>query len=801
MAAANYALRHVIGDESRRWKNVTLKIMGGTEELTMPMMQASTAYDVKAMLADALSEDPNKIELYDKLGCKFKRMRNCEEIATKVLVKGIKRFARREEEYPHPFITVGGGHLSLRQALHWIRKGQDFMLFERKTKIGGNAWNGIANKWSKLQSEGPHYHLNWDSFDGHRHVMMPFEQYSFWPTRDEIITHFHDILTQYNVWPYMNMSTQIMEMDIIPAPYGAPECMKAYRMRHLYVGDKFNKNQDVTNDALDDTGNYKNEGFFTCSCISFYPGALAAPHRKTFPGEEVFGGQIGYGFNDEFDYAATKKQKGIVIGMGAFSVENVRTLMENDAKKFFVIARHHNLLLPRMLSWYVNQSQMPPPAAVVLRAMEPIYKLYGADPWGFFSITATADRSHASIKQYTRWGIGDIYFLGMFYGKVETIEGQVKRLKHRTAVITNGRVLDDLDHVIKVLGFDSDFGVDRVMKAKVHLGFWPDGDHRRWVCSDQSAIDASRFGGTAIAPYAAACTYWPHHFFKYPLDAKRILAMGIISENKAKPELGSAAYHYEPRIAATVQVTYGSVIPEIAEFSAHNDGFKKGSMWCVAPVHRFLYECERDWMRYCEKFKEFGDDRPFPPYPYDLQFMYDLLKSEAEDGMQMAARQGAMRQSDIDAQLFGIDQQHAHAVATGQEDIDRRKAADWFRREAKYKPAEEWAAPAEMPPKPEGHELTLKQILSYYNPQKPAEDGEIRPMPIQSSSQPENSAIAPGSEQSWLPARQVLKCRASSPDYGRSPSPASRKLQEEWLSGANMLRDAILQQAKLEGAK
>uniref|UniRef100_A0A7S1RW91 Uncharacterized protein n=1 Tax=Alexandrium catenella TaxID=2925 RepID=A0A7S1RW91_ALECA len=481
--------------------------------------------------------------------------------------------------------------------------------------------------------------------------------------------------------------------------------------------------------------------------------------------------------------------------------------MENDAACFYVIARHHNLLLPRMLSWLVNQSQMPPPAAVVLRAMEPAYKLYGTDPWSYFSVTSTADRSHASIKQYTRWGIGDIYFLGVFYGKVETVEGQVKRLKKRTAVITNGRVLDNLDHVIKCLGFDSDFGVDRIMKAKCAIGFWPDGDYRRWVCSDQSAIDASRFGGTAIAPYAAACTWWPQHFYKYPADAQRILAMGLFAENKPKPELGSAAYHYDPRNAATVQVTYSSVIPDIAAFSAHNDGFKKGSMWCIAPVDRFLHECIKDWFRYCDKFKEFGDDRPPPPYPYDLQYMYDLLKSEQEDGFLMGVRQGQVRAADLEPMLAGIDAQHAVLCAEGNRKIDEWHASSEQKKKGKYTPAEEWWPEAETPPPPEGHNFKLKDWLKYYQPAKEEQVEPVEKSKKRDTSsmvmavKQETSAIAPHSDQSWVPARHILKLRAGSPDYARSPSPFSRKLQDEWLSQSNMIKEAILQQAKAEGGQ
>ncbi|CAE8624702.1 unnamed protein product, partial [Polarella glacialis] len=418
--------RAKIGDESQRWKNVTLKAMGGSEELSFPVMQASTVNEVRVMLAEVLGEDLSKIELYEKKGCQMKRLRHHEEVPTKVLVKGIKNFARKVEIYPHPFVVLGAGHLGLRQALHWQKIGQDFILFDRKSKIGGNAWNGIANKTSKLQSEGAHYQLDYDVSDGVERL-LPFNKYSFWPSRDEILGHFHDVVTEYNLWPHMVMSTQIMDIEIIPEPKGAHERMKAYKVKHVHVGDRFQGQLDATQNALAEfSGQTLGMGEAMASCMAFYPGALASPHRKTFPGEDIFGGQVGYGFNDEFDYTKTTGQNGIVIGMGAFAVENIRTVMENNSGKFYIIARHHNLLLPRMLSWYVNQSRMPPPAAVILRAMEPMYKYYGKDPWSYHSVMTNADRSVASIKQYTRWGIGDIYFLGVFYGKVETVEGQLK---------------------------------------------------------------------------------------------------------------------------------------------------------------------------------------------------------------------------------------------------------------------------------------------------------------------------------------------------------------------------------------
>jgi len=786
-------LRRIIGDESRRWKTVHLKIMNGKDELQVPLMQASSVFDIRHMLADALGQEVAKIDLFEKKGISFKRLRNCEEVPSKVLVKGLKNFARCVQEYPHPICIIGAGHLGIRMGIHLERKGMSWQLFERKSKLGGNAWNGIANKWSKLQSEGAHYHLDWDSIDGREQILRPYERYSFWPTRDEIICHFHDIVSQFNLWPFFKMACQMVEMDIIPAPAGQDEFQKYYRMRHADVGDKFNKSgEHATAEGVARVGEQEelDAGFFTCSNITVYPGALAAPHRKTFPGEDVFGANIGYGFNDEFDYSLVVNQCGIVIGMGAFAVENVRTLMEHNAKKFFVVARHHNLLLPRILSWFINQSRMPPPAAAVLKWMEQPYKLYGKDPWSYFSITCTDDRKTASIKQYTRWGIGDIFFLAVYYGKVETIEGQIKRMKKRSAVLNNGRVLTQIDHLVKCLGFDSDFGIDMLMKIQAEIGFWPDGDWRRWICSDQSAIDASRFGGTAIAPYAASAAYWPCHFFEYPDDAKKLVASGIFPENRAKPELGSAAYHYDPRTAATVQVTYGSAVPGIAKWSGeHNDVFKKDSLWTIAPPEKFHSECVKDWFRYCGKFKDYGSEVDPPDYPYTIKDVYEMIIEEQEDTLRTGAvRAGWMTIGQMEENLQGMRVELMKRVENYDqtlEEFEERMHAfppmPIFNEDGTL--ADEQG---EVVNDTAGME-SMKAIQALEK--KTTADAERKQKEKEAASRTSTAkTLEPRCPESFAPARHIFQARAASPDER-----FTKLFQQEWLSGANLVKEAVLQ--------
>merc|ERR1712048_363549 len=129
-----------------------------------------------------------------------------------------------------------------------------------------------------------------------------------------------------------------------------------------------------------------------------------------------------------------------------------------------------------------------------------MYDLLGWDPWSFFSVTSNPERTVATIKQYTRWGISDVFFLAIYFDKAQVINAEVKRFKERAVVLNNGQIISDIDHAIKVIGFDGDFFVDQVMQTTVNIGPWPDGDFRRWTLSDQSAIDASRFGNVAIAP-------------------------------------------------------------------------------------------------------------------------------------------------------------------------------------------------------------------------------------------------------------------------------------------------------------
>lgn len=629
MPASGTFINKYNGDiQSTGWKDITLSLYGTSETVTIPVMISTRAAEVRAFLAEITGANLQNIELLFKNGPSLKRHKLGDEIQSKLIVKGLRSFTKITQEYPHPWIVIGLGAMGCRFAMHYLRKDIDFMAFERCNDLGGNAWHLIGNHSSKLQTEGVHYQLQYDFKYGGMESLCPTEEIGYWPLRGEIISHFNRVFDSCCMWPHCRLNTELTEMTIQSDPYFAKT---SYDMTW------------VSTEA-----NNSSKGIFKCSCITFLPGCLVTPHRRVWPGEESFGGQIGYGFGREFDFSKVDGQDAIIIGQGAFSHENVRSFCENNGNKVYIIARHWNLMLPRMMSWWINQAIMPIQAAMILHGMTPVYSLMGWDQWSWYSVTTNADRKIASIKQYTRWGISDILFLCCYFGKAEIFEAEVKRFKYRTVVLNNGKVLENIDHVMKVIGFDGDWAVDRLMRTKQNVGIWPDADWRRVIFSDNSAIDASRFNAMSVAPGMGTITRQVEFFWRNPAVAHACATSGMLPINHADVEHGSPCYHFEPRVHVSIFFVMGSFSGDLNGFAPGNDSFKKATMNHFLDIPRYLLACKEDWNHYCAMFKEQGWTKPWPEYPYTVEFIRECVRMEEEDvAAEMAKRFEKKVESDV----------------------------------------------------------------------------------------------------------------------------------------------------------
>merc|ERR1719188_1575680 len=96
----------------------------------------------------------------------------------------------------------------------------------------------------------------------------------------------------------------------------------------------------------------------------------------------------------------------------------------------------------------------PMRADMWIGSMEPMYNLAGRDPWSYYAVHANASRTAVTINQKARFGIGDIYYLAMYFKKLELIEmpTSIKRLSSHCVHLASGQKLK-VDALLKLLGF------------------------------------------------------------------------------------------------------------------------------------------------------------------------------------------------------------------------------------------------------------------------------------------------------------------------------------------------------------
>lgn len=245
----------------------------------------------------------------------------------------------------------------------------------------------------------------------------------------------------------------------------------------------------------------------------------------------------------------------MIVGSGAFAVENVRTCVEFEAKKVYMVCRRKTISMPRLVSWLINQSYDALSAKLTLEAMSPMYDLIGVDQWSYYGVQANESRTTVTIKQKSRFGIGDVYFLGVACGFCEHIVDDTKRVSGNTIHLVSGRRLDNVSHILKLLGFNGEFENDRLMKLKDLYGWWVNKDFRRYIVAEPIYVDANNFGSTSFSPGAIMWASQQAYILKYPSEWANVMESGMLPTHEAEEEMNRPAYVVEARHGALTGIT------------------------------------------------------------------------------------------------------------------------------------------------------------------------------------------------------------------------------------------------------
>jgi hypothetical protein len=594
---------------SASFKDVTFKCYGSNEELTFPVQVCTRCKDVKEAIANFMMVDYESIELLSTQGCYVRRLYENDEVPKKCTIKGIQSFKQTPHKWKHPICIIGTGYQGMKTAMVYLTSGnKNIQLFDRHDRVGGYCWINAANKTSRIQTELGSFHV-WGGHElmkqngGVLNWINPDDWGGIWPYKKDILRHFQYCAEQYGILPYCKFNCNVAKLDIV----GGKEDHGRYYNLHVAPASGEGTTEEVP-----------------VSLMYNFPGSMTRNRIVEYPGEDVFDGICGYGMSDEAPYDTLKGSCSAILGNGAFAVENIRTCCDYGAIKVYLVTRRKNLASPRVPCWFVHGTPVPVPGAMTLRMFEPMYKLADfGDPFDFWSVHTTKDRGRATIMQQSRFGIGDVTFLAIIWGRCEYVQDTLKRLTKNTMHLTGGQKLENVNNIIKSLGLLGDYAVDRLHRMTKMIGAWCDGDYRRPLSMDAPGMNAANFTTFSVLG-SIGFVRDQKVFHDFPKEYFRCAGMGMLQQlptNKVNDKEDKPAYVYDVKYAMSAGVVTSSMCPKMQAAGMLDGDYKYRLYHEAHSTDYLLKEAKGSWDAYQKDWIEQGFKHDYVPYPYTREMI------------------------------------------------------------------------------------------------------------------------------------------------------------------------------------
>jgi hypothetical protein len=179
---------------------------------------------------------------------------------------------------------------------------------------------------------------------------------------------------------------------------------------------------------------------------------VGTPRSFNWPGQEMFKGVIATGTNDNLSDVDWRGKRVVVVGMGAFAIENTRTALEHGADHVTVAVRRHGTVCPKIID-YLNfvkpfDKHFKHDTVTNLKQMRQWSTLYRQ------SGATIPECWPDEIKhQGHTISVSDLWFVGHHMGKLSTSVGSVESLDAHGIHLSDG-TYHQADIIIPCIGFE-----------------------------------------------------------------------------------------------------------------------------------------------------------------------------------------------------------------------------------------------------------------------------------------------------------------------------------------------------------
>lgn len=190
---------------------------------------------------------------------------------------------------------------------------------------------------------------------------------------------------------------------------------------------------------------------------------VGTPREVKWQNQSAFQGKIVTGISNHTEGIYWRNKNVVIIGMGAFAVENTRTALEGGARHVTVVCRRHGTICPKIID-YLNfitpydEAYKHDKKSNLLNMMywKKMYELSGAtQPECWMGKIKHAGHTIS---------VSDIWFVGHYLKKIETISGEISGMTEN-GVIVDGRHPIQADIVVNSIGFERNASVARELSG------------------------------------------------------------------------------------------------------------------------------------------------------------------------------------------------------------------------------------------------------------------------------------------------------------------------------------------------
>jgi len=309
-------------------------------------------------------------------------------------------------------VIVGAGLVALYNAVKLQRQGYKVAVLEQRLVVGG-IWSMYANSHSQVNSSEGGYSI--------KNLLGQEGANRDHSTAREIIT---DILA--------------LAREVEDSIYCGVQVVRVVKMGNSYM-------------IASQTEQHGTHITTAAGVILAINDRVGIPREYQWPGQEDFLGVVARGTNDQLSDVNWQGKRVMVVGMGAFAIENVRTALEHGAEHVLVVVRRHGTVCPKMIDY--------------LNFVKPFDENYQHD-------------SATNIKQMRQWAalyracgatvpecwpedikheghtisVSDLWFIGHHMRKVSTHVSTVESFDANGVMLADG-TYHQVDVVIPCIGF------------------------------------------------------------------------------------------------------------------------------------------------------------------------------------------------------------------------------------------------------------------------------------------------------------------------------------------------------------